>query len=156
LNSTLPLPHTKALADALAAGIIRETTYDAPNAIQFRKNIASYIQGAKTDALAPIAKYTLAYEAIHAIAVGFLFLHGLAPSNREGHRSQALSLMYTFLELDTDDRYEIDDANRTRNNKLYKSPAPPISAAVARQLVDLAVRAEAIAKAKLPDWYALT
>ncbi|WP_144108136.1 hypothetical protein [Paraburkholderia sp. BCC1886] len=155
MNSTLPLPHTKALADALNAGFIRLTPYDAANAIQFRKNVASYIQGAKLEDLAPIAKYTLAYEGIHAIAVGFLFLHGLAPSQREGHRSQALSLMYSFLELDADDRYEIDDANRMRNDKLYKSPAPPVSATVARQLVELAARAEAKAKARLPEWYAL-
>jgi hypothetical protein len=155
LNSTLPLPPTPALSDALKVAYVRVTAYENAHAIQFRKNIASYIQAAKTVSLAPIARYTLAYEAIHAIAVGFLYVHGLAPSGKEGHRIQALTLMYTFLELDADDRSEIIHACNTRNDKLYRSPAPPVSAAAAKDLVDLAVRAEAVARTKLPGWFAL-
>jgi hypothetical protein len=155
LNSTLPLPLTQALADALKALYVRKTLYENAHAIQFRKNIASYILAAKTESLAPIARYTLAYEEIHAIAVGFLYVHGLAPSGKEGHRIQALTLMYTFLDLDVDDRSEIIHACNTRNDKLYRSPAPPVSTAAAKDLVDLAVRAEATARERLPGWFAL-
>jgi hypothetical protein len=42
LNSTLPLPLTQALADALKALYVRKTLYENAHAIQFRKNIAAY------------------------------------------------------------------------------------------------------------------
>jgi hypothetical protein len=129
LNSTLPLPLTQALADALKALYVRKTLYENAHAIQFRKNIASYILAAKTESL--------------------------APSGKEGHRIQALTLMYTFLDLDVDDRSEIIHACNTRNDKLYRSPAPPVSTAAAKDLVDLAVRAEATALERLPGWFAL-
>jgi hypothetical protein len=154
LNSVLPLKPTDAFLIALRAAFIRETPFEAVHAIQFRKNVASYIQAAKQD-MPPIARYTLAYEALHAIAVGILYVHGLAPGGREGHRSQALSLMYGFLELDADDRSEISHANQTRNEKLYKSPAPPPSAATANYLLELAERVEKVAHSKLPEWVAL-
>ncbi|MBN3753018.1 hypothetical protein G3N95_08690 [Paraburkholderia sp. Tr-20389] len=150
----MPLLPTKALSDALKASYIRETAYEDVHAIQFRKNVASYIQAAKLE-MAPIARYTLAYEALHAIAVGVLYVHGLAPGNREGHRTQALSLMYGFLDLDLDDRSEITHASQTRNDKLYKSLAPPPSSATATYLLELAERVEKIARQKLPGWFAL-
>ncbi len=58
--------------------------------------------------------------------------------------------MYAFLELDPDDRSEISYANQTRNDKLYKSPAPPLSAKTASDLLELAERVEKIARGKLP------
>jgi hypothetical protein len=154
LNSALPLTPDSAFSDALRAGYIRETPYAAVHAVQFRKNIAAYIQAAKAD-IAPIARYTLAYEALHAIAVGILYVHGVAPGNRDGHRSQALSLMYGYLDLDVDDRSEIIHASQTRNEKLYKSPAPPPSGKMSNDLLDLAERVEATCRKRLPGWFAL-
>lgn len=155
MTSTLPRRPTDQLKDALGRNYVRETVFTSENALQFRKNAASYIQDAKNEALTPISRYTLAYEAVHALAVGFLYLHELAPSNNEGHRTQALTILYTHLELDRDDRSEMTHAHKQRNDKLYKSPAPPVGRAAAQSLAELAVRVEQVACEKLADWYAL-
>lgn len=60
--------------------------------------------------------------------------------------------MYTFLNLDVDDRSEISHASAVRNDKLYKSPAPPVSAKAAKDLVELASRAEGITMKKPSAW----
>lgn len=64
MNSTLPSPRPEGFDTALKAGYVRETFYDAANAVQFRKSVASYIQDANVDSMTPNSRYTLAYEVL--------------------------------------------------------------------------------------------
>jgi hypothetical protein len=92
------------------AKLARATPYEAPQALQFRRNAASFLQAAG-QAMAPVASYTLAYEGVHALAVGFLYLHGLSPQG-EGHRTAAIGTLMDHLKgsLDIDDRSDIERA----------------------------------------------
>jgi hypothetical protein len=137
------------------AKLARATPYEAPQALQFRRNAASFLQAAKQE-MAPVAAYTLAYEGVHALAVGFLYLHGLSPQG-DGHRTVAIGTLMDHLKdsLDIDDRSDIEKAIKVRNNTLYRAPAPPVSARAASDLLASVQRLEGLLKTLVPNWYAM-
>jgi hypothetical protein len=152
-----PLPLTKNLSDMLNAGFVRSTPFTAINAVQFRRNTASFLQAAKDDRHAPIVRYANAYEAVHALAVGFVYLYGLAPGGGDGHRVKVIGTLLDHLKpcLDLDDRTEIEYATRQRNQKIYESPAPPHSVKAVDDLISSVANVEALVKKQYAMWYAL-
>ncbi|NYH20670.1 hypothetical protein [Paraburkholderia bryophila] len=141
----------------LQAGYLRKTPFSAANAVQFRRNAASFLQASKDDRHPPIVRYANAYEAVHALAVGFVYVHGLAPRGGDGHRIKVIGTLLDHAkpELDLDDRSEIEYAARQRNEKIYESPAPPPSVKAVEDLIGSVGRVEAIIHAQWPNWYAL-
>ncbi|WP_199189641.1 hypothetical protein [Trinickia symbiotica] len=156
-RSMFPLPLTDKLTNMLNAKYVRPTIFKASNAAQFRRNAASFLQSAKDAKQPPIVRYALAYEAVHALAIGFLYLHALAPTGGDGHRIRAIGTLldHVGLELDIDDRIEIEHAARESNDKIYESPAPPPSARQAIDLIESVVRVEGLVKRLVPTWYSL-
>jgi len=150
-----PLSPTEKLTGMLNAGFVRKTPFTAANAVQFRRNAASFLQAAKDDRHPPIVRYANAYEAVHALAVGFIY--GLAPSGGEGHRVKVIGTLLDHVkpDLDIDDRSEIEYAARQRNEKIYESPAPPPSVKAVDDLIASVDSVNALIKQQCADWYAL-
>lgn len=142
----------------LNAGFVRKTPFVVNNAVQFRRNAASFLQAAKDDRHAPIVRYANAYEAVHALAVGFVYLYGLAPGGGDGHRVKVIGTLLDHLkpDLDLDDRSEIEYATRQRNQKIYESPAPPPSVKAVDDLIMSVANVEALVKKRHLEWHALS
>lgn len=142
----------------LNAGFVRKTPFVANNAVQFRRNAASFLQAAKDDRHAPIVRYANAYEAVHALAVGFVYLYGLAPGGGDGHRVKVIGTLLDHLkpDLDLDDRSEIEYATRQRNQKIYESPAPPPSVKAVDDLIMSVANVEGLVKKRHLEWHALS
>lgn len=106
----------------------------------------------------PIVRYTNAYEAVHALAVGFVYIHGLAPDGGDGHRVKVIGTLLDHLRtgLDLDDRSEIELAMRQRHAKIYESPAPPPSVRAVDDLIARVGNVEGRVKQRFPAWYAMT
>jgi len=152
-----PLQLTEKLTGMLNAAYVRKTPFTAANAVQFRRNAASFFQAAKDDRHSPIVRYANAYEAVHALAVGFIYIHGLAPGGGDGHRIKVIGTLLDHVkpDLDLDDRSEIEYAARQRNEKIYESPAPPPSVKAVEDLIAGVDNVKALIRQQWPSWYAL-
>ncbi|MFM0045777.1 hypothetical protein [Paraburkholderia sediminicola] len=154
-----PLQLTEKLTGMLNAGYVRKTPFTAANAVQFRRNAASFLLAAKDGKHPPIVRYANAYEAVHALAVGFIYIHGLAPGGGDGHRIKVIGTLLDHvkpdLDLDLDDRSEIEYATRQRNEKIYESPAPPPSVKAVEDLIASVGSVEALIRQQCAGWYAL-
>jgi hypothetical protein len=101
----------------------------------------------------PGSVFLLAYESIHAVCLGYLYCHGLAPAKGPGHRQQVLALVLQELKLPQEEQGEVQEAHKRRNETTYRSPAPPVSKQDAANLLAIAGRVVQLAKANLPDWF---
>lgn len=141
------------LANLVRIRQLRESAYEWAQLLQFRQNAAEYLAAAKAEGARPTARFLLAYEAIHSLCIGFVYAHGLLPADSPGHRETVLKLAVQQLGATSEEFAELDQAHRTRNEKTYRLPAPPVSGKTADELLALAERMTALAKAKLPEWF---
>jgi hypothetical protein len=137
----------------LTADSLVNTPFQWNQAQQFRKNAESFKVDTSKQFLSNIGKFTLAYESIHALSVGLLYIHGFAPSKGPGHRATVLSLAGEELGLEPEEQAEVDDAHQKRNEMTYRSPAPPVSKQAADDLMAIAVKCLLKAKQRFPTWF---
>jgi len=153
LSLTSPKTPPPELANLVRIRQLRDSAYEWVQLLQFRQNAEEYLAAAQAEGARPIAKFLLAYEAIHSLCIGYVYAHGLLPAEGPGHRETVLKLALQQLGGTPEEFAELDQAHRTRNEKTYRLPAPPVSGKTADELLALAQRLTSLAKAKLPDWF---
>jgi hypothetical protein len=129
------------------------TPFQWNQAQQFRKNAEAFSADTGKPYLSNIGKFTLAYESIHTLCVGILYIHGLAPSKGPGHRATVIELATQELGLENEEQAEIGEAHARRNEISYRSPAPPVSKQSADDLAAIATKAMQKAKQRFPAWF---
>jgi hypothetical protein len=129
------------------------TPFEWVQAQQFRRNGEDYLRDAKRLGVSSTGMFLLAYEAVHTICVGYIYAHGLAPTNGPGHRAKILHLALQELGLPTEEVYEVLAAHARRNETTYRAPAPPVSAATAKEMLSVAQNVLLKAKSTHPDWF---
>ena len=155
MSSSLPKTPTPELGNLLNAGALRSTDFEVPQAIQFRRNAVTLMADARASHMSPQGRYILAYEGIHALAVGLIYLYSLAPAGELGHRIRVLQLACKLLQSSTDDFQEISHASAVRNEKLYRSPAPPVGNQESLDLLNIGLKSIDAAGRLFPEWFAL-
>ncbi len=123
----------------IAARHLTEALRDQPTIDQYIANAEGMLADARRAANSPHGRFILAYEAIHCLAMAY-FNHHWTRFDGEGHRDRALK---TFIQQIGLNKYfaVIDRAHRTRNDKTYHRPAPPVDAATIATLTDLLAEA---------------
>lgn len=132
-------------------GALKDAIRDEDAIRQYLSNAQQYRDDA-AKAESPLGRFTLAYEALHALAMAFLTDRGVRTGG-EGHRSVALQL--SIVELTKDSikgaAQAMSQIHSARNDSTYFKPIPPVSEALARvtlKLLDSALAgAEATIKA---------
>lgn len=153
MSLTSPKAPPPELANLVRIRQLRESAYEWVQLLQFRRNAAEYVAAAKAEGTRPVARFLLAYEAIHSLCIGYVYAHGLLPAEGQGHRETVLKLAVQQLGGTPEEFAELDQAHRTRAEKTYRLPAPPVSRKTADELLALAQRMMSLARAKLPEWF---
>ena len=133
-------------------GALKDAARDEDAIRQYLSNARQYRDDA-SKAESPLGRFTLAYEALHALAMAFLTDRGVRTGG-EGHRSLALQL--SIVELTKGSikgaAQAMSQIHGARNDSTYFKPIPPVSEALAKvtlKLLDAALAgAEAIIELK--------
>lgn len=118
-------------------GALKDAVRDEDAIRQYLSNARQYRADA-LNATSPLGRFTLAYEALHALAMAFLTDRGVRTGG-EGHRSLALQLSIVEL-TKTSIKGAAQAVNRihgARNDSTYFKPIPPVSEALAKVTLKL-------------------
>lgn len=80
------------------------------------------------------ARFLIAYEGFHSLAMAVLNHYGTRAGDGEGHRIQALQLAVHEIGMEKSmpgTLKTVTDLHLTRNEKTYKQPIPPVTKAEA-------------------------
>lgn len=130
-------------------GALKAAIGDEDAIRQYLSNARQYRDDA-SKAGSPLGQFTLAYEALHELAMAFLTHHGVRTAG-EGHRSSALQLGIVELTKGTvkGAAQAVIQIHGARNNSTYFKPIPPVSAALAKGTLELLDAALAGAEATI-------
>lgn len=118
-------------------GALKDAVRDEPAIRQYLANARQYRDDA-AKAQTPLGRFTLAYEALHALAMAFLTDRGVRTGG-EGHRSIALQLSIVELTKGTikGAAQAVSQIHAARNDSTYFKPIPPVSEALAKVTLKL-------------------
>ncbi len=120
-------------------GSLKPADRDDASIAQYLANAEALLQDAGS-AGSPLARFLLAYEGIHCVALAFLEHLGVRPGNGEGHRMNALQIAVQEMGIENTHPgalRTVIDLHRMRNDKIYRRPYPPVSKAAADATVRL-------------------
>ena len=125
------------IANLKKIGALKDAVRDEDAIRQYLSNARQYRDDA-SKAASPAGRFTLAYEALFALAMAVLTDRGVRTGG-EGHRSTALQL--TIVEL-TKDAFKgtaqaVGRIHAARNDSTYFKPVPPVSDALAKVTLKL-------------------
>ena len=126
------------LRNLVATGSLKNAIRDEALIRQFVSNAEELRRDAEK-VTSSLARFNLAYEGLHALAMAFLNHHGVRTGEAEGHRNVALQLAVGELTRETGPANSVEAVilmHKSRNETTYFKPIPPVS----RKLADAAVK----------------
>lgn len=114
-------------------GSLKSADRDQSSIDQHLQNANAFLSDAKVVA-APQSRFALAYEGLHHISLAVLEHLSVRPDDTPGHRQVAFELAFDALgirERSAGLYQGLLGIHRTRNDKTYRKPHPPVSQSVA-------------------------
>jgi hypothetical protein len=121
-------------------------------ALKLLSNAVCNLRNARVQDFAVQKRFFMANEAIHALSLGVLYLHGVLPTGLVGHRGMAMQLACEAMHLPMRLTNDILYANAQRELIAYGS-TEPVQAAELQALFALGAQALEQARYMYPDWF---
>ena len=152
MTSTLLRPPTRELSLLQWTGQMKKVKFNEYSALRFASNALGALRNAKTPALSPHGRFSMAYEGTYALCLGSIYLHGLLPTGKTGHQEMVVQVACEMIGLALKDRDTLMAVSR-HYQAITSEGGEPLELQNVRDLVDLGYRALSQAHYSYPDWF---
>ena len=122
-----PVTRLEAFDNLVKITSLKAADRDEDEIHQYIAVATDLLRDAKRADISPHARYMLAYDGIHSLAMAVLLHYGTRPGDGPGHRTLALTKFADELQLDLGTRKIMLDAHGRRNESIYRSALPPVT-----------------------------
>lgn len=136
----------------LWCGQLQAVRFKDMSALQLLSNAVCCLRNASTRNTGLLDRFCTTNEGIHSLSLGVLYLHGVLPTGRAGHRAMAMQIACEAMHLPVMHVNQIIYANTHRELISYGS-TEPVAAAELEELLQLSALMQTQARYWYPDWF---
>jgi hypothetical protein len=152
MQENLIQQRTKELDILAWCGQLKLVQFDDYYAFRLLTGAVQSIHIARTQKISQVDRFDHAYAGMYALFCGCLYLHGLVPTVKVGHKELVVQLACEIIDMNINDRDTLTLVSRYFDD-IFKKGSDLIGTPQIDDMLALADCAITLARAKFPSWF---